>query len=69
MAARYAIYFVPSTDTDLAKLGVSSLGWDIDRAETKMLDAFSNLKPVEIINALARIHNNFICQGITTLES
>ena len=43
MAARYAIYFVPPPDTDLAKFGVSWLGWDIDRAETKTLDAFRNL--------------------------
>ena len=43
MAARYAIYFVPSPDTDLAKFGVSWLGWDIDRAETKTLYAFSDL--------------------------
>ena len=38
MTARYAIYFVPPPDTELAKFGISWLGWNIDRAERKKIE-------------------------------
>ncbi|MEE2995868.1 MAG: phosphonate metabolism protein/1,5-bisphosphokinase (PRPP-forming) PhnN [Pseudomonadota bacterium] len=43
MTARYALYFVPPPNSDLAKFGASWLGWDINRAEAAPSDGFTGL--------------------------